>query len=121
MAEISMWKKIYDHLSDNGFEVYGIGKHQGYVLTSYVVVKNSGSSQIGNFSSMKTTYDVMCYVPQESHGSLESFVDSVKTAMKGLFPMVVYDMYETPEYLEDEIKGYMISVRYRTSKKFNNM
>lgn len=114
----SRWQDIYKHLTKNGFEVYSPGQHQGECLSPYVVVKDMGSSSLGNFTSMKHLYDVMCYVPQDHFSELEPFVQRVKTTMLGLYPMIRPAHYETPSFYDDTNHSHMISVQYINYKKF---
>ena len=108
----SRWQDIYDHLKNDGFDVYSPGQHKGECHSSYVVVKDMGAAKIGNFSSMRHLYDIMCYVPQKRFSELEPFVYKVKKSMMGLYPMIKPNHFETPSFFDDSVKGHMISVQY---------
>lgn len=114
----SRWQDIYEHLTEKGFDVYSPGQHQGECLSPYVVVKDMGGSRLGNFTSMKNLYDIMCYVPQDAFSTLEPFVLEVKKAMLGLYPMIRPAHYETPSFYDDTNRSHMISVQYINYKKF---
>lgn len=108
----SRWQDIYLHLKGNGLDVYSPGQHQGECTSPYVVVKDMGAIQYGDFSSNRHTYDVMCYVPKDAFSQLEPFVLKVKTAMMGLYPMIRPAHYETASFYDDTNKSHMISVQY---------
>lgn len=114
---MSIWKQIYAHLKQDGFDVYSPGQHRGECTTPYVVVKDAGSTRVSQFSSTQTLYDVMCYVPAEQFSTLEPFVHQVKSSLDGLYPMLVPMNFETGSFLDDTVKGHMISVQYRNNKK----
>lgn len=114
---MSIWQQIYTHLKGEGFDVYSPGQHQGECTAPYVVVKDAGLSQASSFSSTRTLYDIMCYVPADRFSTLEPFIADVKTAMNKLYPMIVPMNFETASFLDDTVKGHMISVQYRNAKK----
>ena len=114
----SRWQDIYEHLTKKGFEVYSPGQHQGECLSPYVVVKDMGCTRLGNFTSTKNLYDLMCYVPEMAFSTLELFVFEVKKAMIELYPMMRPAHYETPSFYDDTNRSHMISVQYINYKKF---
>lgn len=109
---------IYAHLRDNEIDVYTPAQHTGECTAPYVVVKDSGTDQYNNFSSTRTLYDIMCYIPKNQFTYLEQYVDKVKTIMEGLKPMIMPMHYETPSFYDDTVKAHMISIQYRNYKKF---
>lgn len=111
------WQDIYLHLKKAGFDVYSPGQHVGDCLSPYVVVKSAGLSQIRQFSSTQTLYDLLCYVPKDHYSTLEPFVEGVKQSMKELQPMIMPTHFETESYLDPNVNGHMISVQYRNSRK----
>lgn len=44
---------------------------------------------------------------------LESYRDSVKEAMRHVYPTFVPTGYETGAYFDDSVKAHMISIEYR--------
>lgn len=111
------WQDIFNKLSSSDFDVYSPGTKVGECSSKYLVVKKGGSSQVGNFSSTKDLYEVMCYVPQQSYSSLETFIQEVKAVMKELAPMVYPTGEQTPSFYDDTIKAHMVSIVYRNYKK----
>lgn len=114
---MSLWQKIYNHLKSRGIDVYSPGQHQGECTSPYTVVKTAGSNQLLDYSSTQPLYDVMCYVPEEFYSRLEPYVETVKGFMKELYPMIVPMEFETASFLDDTVKGHMISIQYRASRK----
>lgn len=114
---MTQWQKIYKHLQTEGLDVYSPGQHKGECISPYVVLKDAGASRLESFSSTQVLYDVMCYVPQNAFSTLESYVDRVKAAMEGLYPEIVPMYFETASFLDDTVKGHMISVQYRSNHK----
>lgn len=114
---MSRWQDIYTHLKNNGIDVYSPGQHQGECTSPYVVIKDAGGSQFEGISSFRALYDVMCYVPKDRFSTLEPYVNSVKTIMKGLYPMIVPMQFQTSSFLDDTVKAHMISIQYRNAQK----
>lgn len=114
---MNCWQHIYTHLKQEGFEVYSPGQHEGECTSPYVVVKDDGTTQFGSFSSTKSLYEVLCYVPKDHFSSLESFVHRVETSMIRLYPVVRPAHYKTPSFYDDTVKGHMVSVQYIHYKK----
>ena len=48
-----MFKEIYKHLKDIGFDVYSIGQHEGICTKPYLVIKENGESEIAGASRAK--------------------------------------------------------------------
>lgn len=114
---MSQWKTIYTHLKEDGFDVYSPGQHQGECISPYVVVKDMGTSKFGNFSSTKSLYDILCYVPRDQFSQLEPFVGELEDSMNKLYPAIRSAHYKTPSFYDDAVKGHMISVQYVTYQK----
>ena len=113
----SVWQSIFRHLKKEGFEVYSPGMKTGECTSKYIVVKNDGSSRHTSFSTDVDLYAVMCYVPKDNYSELESYVQQVKEAMKGLKPMVLPYGMQTPSYYDDTYKAHTISITYKNNKK----
>ena len=114
---MSRWQDIYKHLKNEGFDVYSPGQHQGECTSPYVVVKDMGTTKFGEFSSTKTLYDIMCYVPRDHFSQLEPFVYALETSMIKMRPMICPAYYKTPSFYDDTVKGHMISVQYINYRK----
>lgn len=114
---MSLWGIVYNHLKSKGIDVYSPGQHQGECITPYTVVKDGGSSQLLSYSSTQPLYDILCYVPKDNYSQLEPYLHKVREAMKELYPMVVPTYFETPSFLDDSVKGHMVSMEYRAANK----
>lgn len=113
----TMWNHIYKCLKENGIDVYSPAQHEGECTSPYTVVNISTRAQIGSFSSTDTLYDIMCYVPKKAYSTLEPYKERVKEVLKGLYPMLIDNHYETAAFYDDSIKGHMISMEYKTHRK----
>jgi hypothetical protein len=114
---MSQWQNIYKHLKLKGFDVYSPGQHQGECMKPYVVLKDAGVNPLSEFSSSQALYDVMCYVPKERFSTLEPYVEQVKEAMHGLYPAIIPMHFQTASFLDEDVKGHMISIQYRNNRK----
>lgn len=114
---MSQWQNIYKHLKSKGFDVYSPGQHQGECIKPYVVLKDAGLNPLSSFSSSQALYDVMCYVPKEQFSILEPYLENVKEAMKELYPAIIPVYFQTASFLDDTVKGHMISVQYKNNRK----
>lgn len=117
---------VYDHktlveaiisvLKNNKIDAFPPATKKGECKKEYVVVKNSGSSQIGNLSSEVHYIDILCYVPQNKYTTLETFKKNVKKIIHdNLYPRVMETGSETIDYYDEEIKGHMVSFMLRNS------
>lgn len=113
----SRWQDIYKHLKGAGFEVYSPGQHEGECVSKYVVIKDAGGSQHGDFSSTRSLYDLLCYVPKDQFSQLEPFVKQVEGSMAGMYPIIRPTYYRTPSFYDDTVKGHMVSVQYINYQK----
>lgn len=103
-------------LKDNGVDAYPPATKEGVCTKEYVVVKNSGSSQIGTISSEVHYTDIICYVPKNKYTSLETFKNHVKEIIhNNLYPRVMETGSETQDYFDEDIKGHMVSFMLRNN------
>lgn len=114
---MSQWENIYNHLKSHGVNVYSPGQHKGNCTEAYTVVKDMGTTEYLSFSSTKTLYDLMCYVPKDKFSTLEPYKEEVKEIMKGLYPMIKPVNFETASYFDSSVGAYMISVQYQNNRK----
>jgi hypothetical protein len=114
---MSQWQNIYRHLKAAGIDVYSPGQHQGDCTAPYTVLRDAGLSQLASFSSTQALYEVLCYVPLNQFSLLEPYVEEVKTAMEGLKPAIMPMHYQTASFLDDTVKGHMVSIQYRNNRK----
>lgn len=118
---MTTWQRIYTVLKQNEIDVYSPAQHKGECISPYVVVKDAGLNQFGQFSSTRVLYDVMCYVPRERFSELESYVSKVKQILQDfMYPELVPMNFETASFYDDTVKGHMISVQYRNARKLKS-
>lgn len=115
----TVWKKIYRHLKEKGFEVYSPGQHKGECNSKYIVINDGGMTIVEGVSSGQKFYEILCYVPINNFSELEPFVFRAKEAMKELFPLIRPSGTETPAVLDEDVEGHMISVEYINYRKYN--
>ena len=114
---MTQWQRIYNHLKQDGFDVYSPGQHKGECITPYIVLKDDGVVSNGEYSSVIAYYDVLCYVPKDRFSTLEEYTASVQLSLKKLFPELKPTNDVTSSYLDTEVNGHMISMRYRSNRK----
>lgn len=107
---------IYDHLKGAGFDVYFPTQHKGECKSPYVVIRDAGTSQLSDYSTVLTVYELLCYVPKDRYAELQPYKDSVKVAMRGLKPMLIPTRYETAPFFDDTVDAHMTAVQYRNAK-----
>lgn len=117
MANNNRWGDIYNHLVSKGFKVYAPAQHQGECTERYIVLKLYTGAQISTYSSFSQQYDLLLYIPKDEYSQFEDFIASVKDAMKELKPMIMPLHTQTPSYYDDTVKGHMVSIQYRNSRK----
>lgn len=103
-------------LKDNGIDAYPPVTKKGECTKEYVVIKNSGASQIGNYSSQVFYTDIMCYVPQNKYTYLVNFKNRVRQIIHdNLYPRVMETGSETTDFYDDDVKGFMVSFMLRNN------
>lgn len=115
MAETRL-KDMYDCLKKAGFSVYFPTQKVGECSSPYVVIRDAGTVQYQDFSTVFTTYELLCYVPKNRYSQLEVFSRQVKRAMKSLWPMIVPTRYQTPPFFDDTVNAHMTAIQYRNAK-----
>ena len=113
----SRWQDIFKCLKSAGFDVYSPSVKIGECTSSYIVVKNNGSSKHESFSTDIDLYSVMCYVPRDEYSKLEPMILEVKAVMKALEPMILPYGAQTPSFYDDNYKAHMVSIEYKNYKK----
>lgn len=116
-TEDTRWKDAFVCLLDAGFEVYSPGQHTGDCKSKYVVIRFAGSMQKLQLSTKQVQYELLCYVPVLRYAEMEEFCASVKLAMKALYPMFVDLDEDLPDFLDEDIKGHMRTLKYRVYEK----
>lgn len=113
----TIWKDIYTHLKDEGFDVYSPQQNIGFCNYNFIVIRTGTVSNLVGTSSNMCYYDIMCYVPENSYSELDEFVKEVKASLLKIYPMIRYADMETPAYFDETAKGHMISLQYVNYKK----
>lgn len=115
--EESRLKDIRKCLSDHGLDVYFSGQHKGECLTEYVVITVGATTKVVNFSSTRTYYDILIFVPESAPSRIDVFTTKVTTAMKELFPMIQPTHNITGSVYDPSVKGYTRSIEYFNVRK----
>jgi len=114
---MSRWSDIFNHLKTSGFSVYSPGTKSGECTSPYIVVRSAGITQVETVSSNRALYDILVYIPKNRYSAMEPYLDSVKEAMDGLFPMIRPTHTQTTPYFDDAIKAWMVSIQYQNYQK----
>lgn len=115
--EDNVWKIVQKALIDAGIDTYAPSTKTGDCKDFYAVLKFDGATQIGQFSSEKHYYTLLCYAPRKKYVQLLDFVRHCKEVMarEPIFPMLMPTGIETPSFYDDTVNAYMISVQYRNN------
>lgn len=112
-------KDIRKQLESDGFAVYFPGQHKGECTSSYIVVKDAGTMQLGTFSTLQYLYDIMFYVPEAQFSKLDPEMQRIKASMKKLSKFIslrpTYDMSEP--FYDSSVKAYMSYITYANLRK----
>jgi hypothetical protein len=117
----TLWQKIYLHLTKLGYEVYAVGQKRDKCENSYVVVKESGNSAMGegNINGYRA-FDIIIYHPLGKYSSMEPYVENIKTALKNITELRPTGT-ETPSIVDDEVQAYTTSVLYQQFKQLRRI
>ena len=110
-----MFKEIYKHLKDNGFDVYSIGQHEGICTKPYLVIKENGESEIVGTSLTNDIVEILIYYPIGIYSKLDEYKQSTLYAMK-LLKGIRRVMDPMPTIIDDDKKAYMTSFYFRKIK-----
>ena len=114
--EKTIWEKVAEALELHGIEVYPPATKQGECHKEYTVLKEDGSSQLGEYTSEIHYYTFMCYVPKEKYTQLSRYKQTVKNVIAtDLYPLLIPTGQETPDFYDDTVKAHMGSITYRNS------
>lgn len=112
--EETVWENIFRIFKENNIDIYPPATKQGLCEKEYIVLKNDGSSQIGNLSSEYNYYLILLYVPQNKYQELLRFKKKIKEIVsKKIYPLLVPTGLEEPDYFDDSIKAHMSTIQYR--------
>ena len=115
---MNIWEIIQKKFEENGIDAYPPATHKGECKKEYVVIKQSGSSQLGNNSSEIVYFDFMIYVPSNKYQTLDEFEKKVKNVIDTqLYPMLMPTGNNTPDFYDDEKKAHMRSFMYRIVRR----
>lgn len=106
------WQDIFDMFKEADFEVYAPQQKTSECKTPYVVIKNAGTSELPGTSSVIYMYDILGYVPGNQYSLLESFMESIQTAMKTMYPIMQRGYVQSYPYYDDLVKAHMSSIQY---------
>lgn len=113
----SQWEQLYLFLKEKGFSVFSPGQKIGKCKEPYIVVKYDGSSQHLTYSTDDDVYTIYCYVPKLKYSLLDGLIQSVKAAMKGIFPQFVFHGQIMGSIYEEDIEAHVTSIEYLNHKK----
>lgn len=108
-------KIIYAKLNDIA-TVRQLSNREGVVKENTLILsKKSGMGSTENSLGSFQYWEVMCYVPATSMLALDNLVTQVEETLKELDVELTYN--NTPEFYDEVLQAYMISVEFRTIKR----
>ena len=108
------FKSIYDHLKENGIDVYPPAVYSGPCKKPYVVVRRGICSL--NIDMNRQEYELLIYIPYGKYATLEGYVEDVQGHMNTLYPELKLIDYGDPVYPDDDRKAYMTTLTYAVKK-----
>lgn len=109
------WQAIFQHLQEQGFDVYALGQHKGVCGSPYIVLRNNGTT-LGR-GAEQALYELLLYMPADRISEFEDYIRKVKLAMNRLYPALKLVIPEDIHYLDEEARGCMTSLTYGVVKK----
>ena len=108
-----MDRKIIHNALSKVATVRQLSNRKGTITRNTLILsKKSKMSSISNSLSGFQYWEVMCYVPATSMLALDNLVKEVETTLKNIG--VELTNSNTPEFYDEQLKAYMISVEFRT-------
>lgn len=116
--EKTIWKIIFETLTNAGFEVYPPATKVGECKRPYIVLKEDGSSQIDDYSSEKVFYRILLYVPRSEYSKLTTFEQEVRNVLDTqLYPLIFPTGQSDPDYYDDNYNAHMRAFFYRNVRR----
>lgn len=107
-------KTLYNELSKVA-KVRQLSNRENEITEPTLILsKKSLTGSTSNSLAGYQYWEVMCYVPSTSMLALDDLVNQVDTKLKSLDVELTFT--RTPEFYDDVLKAYMISIEFRTIK-----
>lgn len=106
---------IFSLLQKNNLRVFAPNAHKGECIESYLVLKETNTSQYVNYSTQIILYDIMCYA--KNYTDCLKLKEEVRKTMLKAQPSVMPTDNETTAFFDDSVKGYMSSIEYRNYRR----
>lgn len=113
----SQWEQLFLFLKEKGFSVFSPGQKIGKCTEPYIVVKYDGATQHFTYSTDDDIYTIYCYVPKLNYSLLDGLKQSVKIAMKEMFPQFIPTGYIAGSIYQEDIEAHVTSIEYKNHKK----
>lgn len=114
---MSVWNDIFNHLKEECFDVYPPATKKGECKKPYIVVKHGGLFDTNEVSSVYEVYNLYLYIPVGHYSTLHDYKENVKQSMKKMFPKVRSMHDELEPYYDEDIKAYMLQMKYLNYRK----
>lgn len=108
---------IYNCLKKANIPTYLQGQHTGECRNAYVVVKPGIVAPYLQLSTNVCYYELLLYIPKDHPTQIETFKETVKTAMLDIYPMLSFADSESSPYFDDSVKAWMVDLTYRNFRK----
>lgn len=109
-----MFKEIYLFLKKQGFEVYSIGQHNGLCEKPYLVLRETGQSEIAGKNLINDGIELIIYYPMKNYSEVNNYINSVKKSMQTLKLKRVYS--PNAVIIDDDKKAYTTFIVYKKVK-----
>ena len=106
-----LFKKLYKHLKNRGFDVYAIGQHEGLCRAPYVVVRERGEQPFLTGLVAKWV-DFMAIVPEGHYSELGGYIADLRAALKDYAGLRDTHIM-TPPVIDPYVKGYTVNLTYQ--------
>lgn len=107
-----MFKKLYLHLKNKGFYVFSIGQHKGICDKPYIVISETGDSEIIGKNLMNKNIELLIYYPVGAYSEMNAYIEKLKKSMNELshFRRVINP---NPIIIDGDKQAYMTFLVYR--------
>lgn len=111
-----MFKKIYKHLKNKGFNVYSIGQHQGLCIEPFLVIFEKGPLQTTEKNIIKDLFEIYVFYPIGKYSKVSEYKISVESVMDEI--VGIKQAYEAlPILIDDEKQAYFTRLSYYENKQ----
>lgn len=108
-----VFKTVYDHLENEGFEVYPIGVEPNY-NEPLIILKDNEPTRIAGTAFNNCIVYLYCHIPLGDYIKVLEFKEQIKLSMEKLPNFEILDVGDSP--IVDQNETYLFVLQYNNKR-----